>query len=489
MMKYLLLAVLWGVGHGVFSQSSSDTTQLQALSLERFLGLVYANHPVVQQARLQPRSADAKLVEARGQFDPKLEGSYDLKRFKDTEYWNTLNAGLKFQTWFPIDPKIEFDRNQGEFLSPEQSIPEANAFRQLTYGVSLPVGRGLIIDERRNAMKQARIYQSIAVTEQNKMLNKVLLKATKQYFDWYRTYRQAILLQNSVEIAEELFDRVVLDYGFGEAAVVDTVQALITYQTRQADYEKAKFEYRLNQLMMSQHLWSEEGDPMELQDTTIPDTTLNFREMPTDGEIQQFVQWSSTNHPEIRKLAFKLQQLEVEQQWNRESIKPQVDVSYGFIDAPFSGGGETVAPSFSDNYKLGVDVAFPIFMRKARGKLQQTQIKMEGTNYELADKRLEIKNGILAKYAETQMSRRLSQQFFLMAENYQRLLDAEFIDLEAGESNLFVLNIQQDKLIDSQVKYLENLVKFHKNKAELYFEVGILFSEVEQVLGLAQTGQ
>ncbi len=459
-----------------------DSTEV--MTLQRFLGLVYAHHPVVKQARLQPQSADAKLLEAKGQFDPKLEAGYDYKRFKGTEYWNTLGAGLKFQTWFPIDPKIEYDRNQGDFLDPGQSIPESNNFRQLSYGISLPVGKGLIIDERRSTMKQARIYQSIAVAEQNKMLNKILLTATKHYFEWYLAFRQATLLGNSVDIASELFDRVVLDYGFGEAAVVDTVQAQITYQTRQADYEKAKFQLQFNRLMLSQHLWSESGDPMELQAQTIPDTTLNFRDMPTEQEVRDFVTWSSTNHPEIRKLAFKIQQLEVEQRWNRESIKPQVDLSYAFIDAPVSGGGETSAPSFNDNYKIGVDFSFPVLMRKAKGKLQQTRLKLEGTNYELAQRRVEIKNSILAKYAETQMSQRLSQQFRAMADNYRRLLQAELLNLETGESDLFKLNIQQDKLIESEIKYLDNLVKFHKNKAELYYEVGTLFSEVETALGI-----
>ncbi|MBV6648069.1 MAG: hypothetical protein KI790_21585, partial [Cyclobacteriaceae bacterium] len=62
-----------------------------------------------------------------------------------------------------------------------------------------------------------------------------------------------------------------------------------------------------------------------------------------------------------------------------------------------------------------------------------------------------------------------------MAINYNRLLQAELVNLQVGESDLFKLNIQQDKYIESQLKYLKTLTKFQKNKAEILFEAGVPF--------------
>ena len=88
---------------------------------------------------------------------------------------------------------------------------------------------------------------------------------------------------------------------------------------------------------------------------------------------------------------------------------------------------------------------------------------------------LSLKNNILSKYAETQMSSTLAVQYEQISQNYDRLLQAELLNLETGESDLFKLNIQQDKLISAQLKYLDNLVKFRKNKAEILFEAGLPF--------------
>ena len=453
------------------SLSAQDSLK-QVLKLDDFINLVLANHPVVKQAELITDGAEAEMLSAKGQLDPKLESSYNLKNFKDQEYYDIFNATLKVPTWLPFDPKVSFDRNEGRFLNPENRIPDSDNFQQVSAGISIPLGKGLIMDERRLILGQARVYQDLAAAERVKMTNKILLTAIKDYWNWYMTYEQTELLQQSTEIARELFRRVLLDFNFGEAAVIDTVQAKITFQTRLADYEKAKFELINSRLVMATHIWSPEGVPLELQENTIPDSLASFGSIPSETEINQMITWAVENHPEIRKNTFKIQQLELENRWFKESLKPQVDLSYSFINAPFAPGGETNSPSFSDNYKLGVDFSFPLFLRKERGKIQKTNLKIESQNFEQSQLRLNVKNAILSKLAETRMSNTLAQQFQEISSNYNRLLQAEFLNLETGESDLFKLNIQQDKYISSQIKYLQNLVKFQKNKAEILYEVG-----------------
>ena len=51
-------------------------------------------------------------------------------------------------------------------------------------GLSLPIGKGFLIDERRLAVRQANIYQQIATAEQAKMINKILITALKDYWEW-----------------------------------------------------------------------------------------------------------------------------------------------------------------------------------------------------------------------------------------------------------------------------------------------------------------
>ncbi|MFY0653586.1 MAG: TolC family protein [Cyclobacteriaceae bacterium] len=476
-MKRNLLAILSLL---IFESAHSQAdTALQVLELKSYIELVMRNHPVVKQSDLVIKSAEANLLGARGGFDPKLTSSFDLKNFKDKEYYDLFNTTLKFQTFLPLDAKVAFDRNEGVYLNPESTIPDSNNNRQLSAGLSMPLGKGLFIDEQRLALKQAKIYQNIAEAEQVKMVNKILLTALKDYWNWYTAYRKMELLEQSMVIARELFKRVKIDYEYGELAAVDTVQAMITFQTRQAEYQKTLFEFENSRLMLSKHLWSGEERPLELRVNTIPQVDAEFGILPSEQGMQEIINWAAENHPEIKKLTNKIDQYAVENKWYRESFKPQVDLSYSFIDAPVNGLGETTAPSFSDNYKFGLDFSFPILLRKERAKLQKNKLKIQSTGYDLEQIKLAVQNNILSKYAETKMSGTLASQYESIASNYDRLLQAEFVNLESGESDLFKLNLQQDKLISSQLKYIENLVKYQKNKAEIYYEAGVPYLSID----------
>ncbi len=453
----------------------------QVLPLQAFMDIVLDNHPVVKQANLVTDGATAMIREARGNFDPKVEIDYQTKNFKDKEYYDLFNATLKVPTWFPIDPKISVDRNEGVFLNPQNSIPEEDGFEQVNLGVSLPVGQGLFMDLRRLALRQAEAYQGIAEAERIKLLNKILISAFKDYWNWYLSYREYLLLARSIDIADELFRRILIDYNYGEAAMVDTIQAKITLQTRQADFEKVKFNLENARLQLATYLWTAEGVPLELRRTTTPDTLASFAFIPSSDQLAQLIQWATANHPDILKLEGKQQQLEFEQRWNREMFKPQVDLSYSFINTPLTPGGEFVSPDPSENYKFGLDFSFPLLLRKARGKLQKTQVKILDNTYAINRATLNIQNQILSKYAEIETSGNLAIQYESIAANYNRLLQAELLNVSTGESDLFKLNIQQDKYITSQIKYLENLVKFQKNKMEILFESGVPFLDINQI--------
>lgn len=458
------------------SADIQGTDSVTILKLEDYLELVVDNHPVVRQAEIITASAAANMLAARGGFDPKVSINYDLKEFKEKTYYDLFNATLKVPTWV-VEPKISVDKNEGQFVNEQNKIPEENNFRQVSTGVSIPVGRGLLMDQRRATLSQARIYQEIARADQNKMVNKILLTAVKDYWNWFLAYREASFIESSLVIASEIYERVAIDYEYGEAAIVDTVQAKITLQTRKADYAKVLFDLENARLSLATHLWSPEGIPLELQVSTIPDTLAYSLDIPNDLRVRELVEWSMTNHPEIQKLINKNNQLEVENRLNKEMLKPQLDVSYSFIDAPFNYSESANEFSFSDNYKLGVDFSFPLLLRKERGKIQKTNLKIQTNSYELSNQKLSIRNTILSKYAEIKMSQTLTNQYRDISENYKRLVDAEAFNLELGESDLFKFNIQLDKYISSQIKYLENLVKLQKNKVEILYESGSLFQE------------
>ena len=470
----LLCVHQWGRAQNLESYSLDTVLELpdtvQPFSIDEFYSIIFANHPVVKQAALLEETARQEIRLARGAFDPKIESNWDIKHFKDNEYFNTLNTSLKVATWFPIDPKIDVDRNRGVFLNPESSIPDD---WQITTGINLTLGKGLIIDERRATVKQAVLFQEILEAEQIKMINKILLQSSKDYWDWYFSYYNFLIFQQSVDIAQEIFNRVRLNYQYGEAAVVDTVQAQITLQNRTIEMQEALLNFLYSGFVLSNHLWGENEEPLELSESTAPIDSDSVLLVPNRKDLEVLKSLARTNHPELVKLTTKGEQLAVENRLNRENLKPQVDLSYGLIDRPFSANGETQEFTFEDNYKLGMTFSFPLFLRKERAKVQKTNLKILENQYQINLTKRQIQNEINGAYALLLNTTQVIEQQTLAVDNYRRLLQAELLNLQNGESDLFRINFQQDKLIQSQSKLLKLRAEYEKARVTLYWAAGI----------------
>lgn len=468
-MRYLVVPFFWFI---LLSASAQDSTMI---SLQEILDLATRNHPIVKQAGLQDRFAKAEVLSAQGKFDPKLQSEYNRKDQSGKTYYNKFYSALKVPVWFPIDPKVELSRNEGSQLNPESYISNAQDYWQVTAGVSLPIGKGLFIDERRMLVKQAKIYSNIAEAEKIKLTNKTLLSITKSYWDWYYSYKQYELMVKSLDIAKELFRRTKLDHDLGEASIMDTVQAKITYQSRIVDFEKAKLSLLEARLGLSVHLWDVNDIPLEMAETAYPsEKTEQPGIVPNDTGIQRLTAWSLKNHPEIQKLMAKQSQMEVQERWNKESFKPEINLNYSLIDAPVNIDG-TSAPDWQESYKLGMEFSFPLLLRKERGSLQKTRVYQESMAFDLLQTQQELQAEINTTFASIKTNEQLVRQYQSLAENYETLLRAEIFNVENGASDLFKLNIQQDKFIQAQLKYLNAQVKLEKLKAQLPYVIGLPF--------------
>ena len=99
MRRYLLAIFLIPIlGAGQVNTTDSVAIDTSFLTLETVLKMSLSYHPIVKQADLLNENARATLREARGQLDPKVELDYDLKDFKETEYYNLLKTKNRWQT-------------------------------------------------------------------------------------------------------------------------------------------------------------------------------------------------------------------------------------------------------------------------------------------------------------------------------------------------------------------------------------------------------
>lgn len=453
-----------------FLNDSSDRSG-KLFSIEQFYDIVLKNHPVAKQAANLTQISRREISIARGNFDPKIEGSVQRKEFDGTTYYNIVNGALKFPSILPFDPVIGIEQNRGQHLNPERYISSENKNRQAYAGVSMPLLKGLVTDERRAALKQAELFDDLMHVEQIKEINKLLLEAAKEYWQWAFSYYNYQLFDQSVGIASDVFKRVKLNYRLGEAAVVDTVQAKITLQQRLIEKQEAFIDFQNSRLSLSNYLWDSLSNPLGIPIDLRPELRRQMIGI-TPGELDELLALARESHPDLQKVNIKIDQLDVERKLAQDQLKPKLDLDYYLLNQPFTPSLKSSQIN-GESYKLVLDFSFPLFLRKERGKLVQMKVKIASAKFERSLAEREITNQITAAYNDVVNSGKLILQQSQMIESYQRLLQAELLNLDNGESDLFKINVQQEKLLQNQSKFIKLLSEYEKGKAYLYWAAGV----------------
>jgi outer membrane protein TolC len=448
----------------------SDTAR--TFTLGDFYKLLIQHHPVARQAALLSDVARQEIRFARGNFDPTLESQFSLKQYNNTTYYQLFNGSIKFPNRTPVSPIAGVQRNDGKYLNPENYIGDEFNFNQTYVGINIPLAKGLWTDERRIAIKQAEVFVELMEAEQVKIINKLLLEAAKDYWQWYYSYYNYRVAHNTTKIGWEIFRRVKLNFDGGEASPMDTVQAKITLLERQVSQQEAFAEWKNSTLKVCTYLWDSLMNPVDLpmEFTPVLDSTTGIL---SENILEELKNYASTNHPELQKLNLKLQQLELDKRLVREYLKPKLDVSYYMLNQPFSPMELNPSFDFSDNYKLGVDFSIPLFLRKERAKLSQTKLKIASTTFERNLATRQVINDINTAHNYVLSNGLILQQQRSMVENYFRLMNAELVNLENGESDLFKINVQQEKLFQAQSKLIKIIAEYEKQKAVLYWAAAI----------------
>ncbi len=428
-----------------------------------FFTLVKENHPLSKQARLLIETADAERLKAGGAFDPKLFNQTDQKYFDDKRYYNLQNSGLEIPAWFGLKAKTGYEQNNGVFLNNQNTLPASG----LWYAdVSLTVGKGLFIDQRRAMLKQAQIMQQSADFEVQLLLNDVYSNALNAYWEWYRSYNVFQIFSEGRELAFTRFEAVKQNAMIGEEPFIDTLEAYIQYQTRLLSQQKAEVDFNYAARVLETYLWLDGSIPLELAANTLPAYPGD------DAAFFLDEQWLA-EHPQIKVYDLKLEQLAIAQRLNRENLKPQLDVNYKFLNEPVAGDPflNQYSPS---NYSWGLTASFPIFLRKERAEIRKTDVKLRDTEYQQQFKLRDIENKVEALQLELGLTAQQLMETRKMVNNYEALLNAEIMKFENGESSLFLINQREIKYLESSEKQVSLEAKLKQVLIKLQAVAGVL---------------
>ena len=465
--KYCILVLAF-----ILSLKLAGQDKVAVFTQEQLLWYVENYHPVAVRGNLLDGKGKATVRKARGAFDPYVYTDLDQKHFDDKNYFSILGSGLKVPTWYGVELKTGFEQNTGVFLNPENNTPSGG----LWYGgISVPVGQGLFIDKRRATLKQARLFAESTRMEQQKQMNDLYFDAIKQYWEWVEAWNQYQVYEESLQLALNRFEAVRQSFFLGDKPAIDTLEAWVQVQNRQMNRNQFQLLYRNHTLELSNFLWFEDNTPLLITDRlSAPDMRNSpLADAVSSDVLQDLLAQLAATHPEMQLYRYKLASMDVERRLKKEGLKPKINLNFNALNEPV--GSNIVNGLSAENYKWGIAFNFPLFLRRQRGDLQLTKLKIQDTELVQQQKLLELQNKVKSYYNEQLNLQGQVTLYTDAVNNYRRLFQGERKKFNTGESSLFLVNSREMSLIQSRLKLIELIAKYNITHTGLIWATGRLY--------------
>jgi outer membrane protein TolC len=340
-------------------------------------------------------------------------------------------------------------------------------------GVKASIGSGLLIDERRTFLKQAKSMLEQSEFDRQNTVNDLLFSAHDAYNEWSLSYTKVTLLKEAVNIGRERIVGLKKSVEFGDLAGIDTVEALSQLQSFEMLLAEEIIQLNSIKFQLNTFLWNENNQPIFLEQNIIPSVVDELEFFLNDSLLKNEATLLAQNHPKVKSIEQKIEQLELEEKLKFNKLLPKIDVNYNVLLNDATRNPSIANNNYSQNYKWGVDVQFPIFLRAERGQLQSIKLKISDNNYTFEQVKNSIVNKILDYKVQTNLYQSQVNLASSMVENFNRVLNAEKSRFELGESSIFLINSREQKLYESRLKRLEAYYKFNKSNYSLNWSAGL----------------
>src|SRR5690606_32685025 len=105
-------------------------------------------------------------------------------------------------------------------------------------------------------------------------------------------------------------------------------------------------------------------------------------------------------------------------------------------------------------------------------ELELSRLYVREAEFDLQQRTRETSNNVRIAYNELSNYRVLLQTQTRMVENYRVLREGEDVRFRNGESSLFLINVRERQLIDSEIKFFELVSRLNFAKNKLNWEIG-----------------
>lgn len=481
LMKFLYIKISRGFLLFVLCAALSVFTDLKAqiavidsfraLTPNQLIEWVRQYHPLAKQAGLFVEQAEAELLSSRGRFDPMVYYINDQKTYDGKNYFNYSNAQIKIPTWFGVEVAAGLENNSGDFNNPEVTLGQSSYA-----GLSVPLAKNLLMDQRRAALQQAKLFVDLSESEQRLAVNDLLFDALEMYWQWAGDYQRYLILTDAVKTNEQRYLQIKVTVEQGDRAGVDSTEALTQLLQFQYLQNEAYMQFSNSGYGLSNFLWDDNEKPVLLSPRVVPGILPELANPFAQPykPLDELLQLAQSTHPKLRMYDSKLDILEVERRLKFQSLLPTVNLKYNALSDGYEFWKGWNGTMLDNNYKFGAELGMPLFLRQGRGDYRGAKLKIKSTELEQSAIRLDIDNKIRYYYNELVNlleQIRINERAF---NAYQRVFEVEIQKFNLGESTLFILNNREIKVLESRQKLAELKAKFFKTAYGVEWAAGLL---------------
>jgi outer membrane protein len=457
--RYLLTAAL-GVSFNLGGVGLAPCVAAD-LTLDKYLAQVQAYYPKLRGADLQRQLAAAKTLEKAGAFDPVLYGGSEFNRYNSSSAVGKIQqawiseAGLELPTRSGAKIGLVGKLNTGDVKSPFSPTGEGGE-----YGVQLkmPLLRGLLRNEKATEERQARLGETQANSEFNANLLETLQQAGQGYWDWVTAFQRLNLHQRFVQLADTRAGWIRTRAQAGDLPLIDEAEARQEVLRREGLLIKAKRDWQKAGFKLNLYRWQANNLP----DYQAPDDPIP---LPKPAQLaanieNQAIETALQHRPEL--VINRQEQAIVEQAYllAKNQRLPEANLTVGpGIETGDTGAGFVM--------KAGVSVLAPLRQRAARGRMRQSELKLEKLKLDYAwwqrNITLQIQDALSA-LSTTFEQVQLAERELAFA---QKLQAGEQVKFDLGDSTVFMLNQRERATQDAALKLLDLQQAYQVNKLTL----------------------
>jgi outer membrane protein TolC len=155
--------------------------------------------------------------------------------------------------------------------------------------------------------------------------------------------------------------------------------------------------------------------------------------------------------------------LSVDRKLKSNNLLPKIDVGYTYLSEPDAFDNYRF-----EDYKVGMNFYFPLFLRKERGDLKIAKFKVQESKFTLELEKVQLTNKIKAQKTEIQSLQK--QRVFIksLVTDNTTMLNSEERLFSFGESSMFLINSRENNLVTAQLADIALENRFFISNSELF---------------------